>query len=124
MPKDSQKAKLMNSRRLALHSNEHVAPLQLFVPSSLLFDRSGARNEIASFEAKRYSEMDGRIDKDIEIVTLISGQETERETEQDNLPRTATTAQTRPDRLGAVALAWWRYHRRNALSQQRIGRRV
>ena len=94
MPKDSQKAKLMNSRRLALQSNEHVAPLQLFVPSSLLFDRSGARNEIASFEAKRYSEMDGRIDKDIEIVTLISGQETERE------------------------------HHRDALSRRRIGRRV
>ncbi len=110
MPKDSQKAKLMNSRRLALQSNEHVAPLQLFVPSSLLFDRSGARNGIASLEAKRYSEMDGRIDKDIEIVTLISGQETERETEQDNLPRTATTAQTGPDR--------------DALSRRRIGRRV
>jgi hypothetical protein len=124
VPKDSQKAKLMNSRRLALLSREHASPLQLFAPSSLLFDRSGARNEIASFEAKRYSEMNGRIDKDIETVTLISGQETERETEQDNLPRTATTAQTGPDRLGAVTLAWWRYHRRNALSQQRIGRRV
>lgn len=106
MPKDSQKAKLMNSRRLALLAREHAAPLQLLAPSSFLFDRSGTRNEIASFEAKRYSEMNGRVDKDIETVTLISGQETE----QDNLPRTATTAQTGPDR--------------DAPSQRRIGRRV
>ena len=94
VPENSQKAKLMNSQRLALLGSEPGAPLQLFAPSSLLFDRSGARNEIASFEAKRYSEMDGRIDKDIEIVTLISDQETERE------------------------------HHRDALSRRRIGRRV
>ena len=95
MPEDSQKAKLMNSQRLALLSSEHAAPLKLFAPSSLLFDRSGARNALTSFEAKRYSEMNGRIDKDIETVTLISGQETERE-----------------------------HHRRDAPSQRRIGRRV
>jgi hypothetical protein len=92
--KDSPKGKLMNSQRLALLSSEHASPLQLFVPSSLLFDRSGARNEIASFEAKRYSETNGRIDKDIKTVTLISGQETERE------------------------------HHRDAPSQRRIGRRI
>ena len=44
---------------LALLSNERAAPLQLFIPSSLLFDHSGARDEIALFEAKRYSEMNG-----------------------------------------------------------------
>ena len=86
MPEDSQKAKLMNSRRLALLSSEHAAPLQLFAPTSLLFDRSGARNALTSFEAKRCSEVNGRIDKDLETVTLISGQETERENRRRDAP--------------------------------------
>lgn len=104
MPEDSQKAKLMNSRRLALLSSGHAAPLQLFVPSSRLFDRPGARNEIASFEAKRYSEMNGPVDKDIETMTLISGQEAEREHHSPR--RTAQlllSAGKRGLRLAAVA---------------------